>query len=580
MTDPNPSQLSSAIMDFHRARNQAVLKEMLARFTGKSTELLSYEEVRQKLKAQESSHRGLRDIPLDSIVGSVGRYTDFTRDFLPRQESSADRWARIKVAATDLAGLPPIEVYKIGEAYFVKDGNHRVSVARQLGATHIQAYVTELRTRVPFTPDIQPDDLIVKAEYAAFLEHTRLNDLRPEADLSVTIPGQYQILEEHISVHRYFMGIEQQREIPYEESAMDWYDWVYLPVARMIRERGILHYFPNRTETDLYLWIAEHRAALEADLGWEIRSEYVIQNLVDRFGESGESLVSRLGGKFLEILPRRSQENGSHASQWRKASIEAHPDDRMFQDILVPVNGQENGWFALEQAFTIARREGARLHGLHVVGMNDPTDSPEVLSVQAEYNRRCAEAGIQGELIIESGEISARICARANWTDLVVTNLAFPPSPQPLARLDSGFYELIQRCPRPLMAVPQATSPMGQALLAYDGSPKAEEALFVATYLAGHWQIPLTVVTVFENGHIPQETLLRAAVYLEKHHVTAETIAEHGPAAEKILQIAKEKDTDLLIMGGYGYGSVLEVVLGSVVDRVLRECHRPMLICH
>lgn len=579
MTDPNPAQLSSAIMDFHYARNRAVLKDMLARFTGKSIELLSYEEVRQKLRAQESSHRGLRDIPLASIVGSVGRYTDFTRDFLPRQESSADRWARIKVAASDLAGLPPIEVYKIGEAYFVRDGNHRVSVARQLGATHIQAYVTELRTRVTLTPDVQPDELIVKAEYAAFLENTRLNDLRPEADLSVTIPGQYQILEEHISVHRHFMGIEQQREIPYEESATDWYDWVYLPVARLIRERGILYYFPNRTETDLYLWIAEHKAALESDLGWEIRSEYVIEDLVERFGESGESLFSRLGGKFLEILPRRSQESSSQARQWRKASIETHPEDRLFQDILVPVNGQENGWFALEQAFTIARRESARLHGLHVVGPDEATDSPEVLAVQVEYNRRCAEAGVSGELIIESGEISSRICARANWTDLVVTNLAFPPSPQPLARLDSGFYDMIQHCPRPLMAVPQMTSPMQHALLAYDGSPKAEEALFVATYLAGHWQIPLTVVTVFENGHIPEETLLRAAVYLEEHQVAADTIPERGPAADRILQIAKEKDTDLLIMGGYSYGSVLEVVLGSVVDRVLRECHKPMLIC-
>jgi len=174
----------------------------MARLTGRSADLLSYEEVRQKLKVKGMGKWGLEDIPLDAIVGSVGRYTDFTRSFLPRQDSDEERWARVKVAVTDLGGLPPIEVYQIGQAYLVRDGNHRVSVARQVAATHIQAYVTEVRTKVPLLPDTQPDDLILKAEYTDFLERTRLDELRPEADLSVTVPGQYQALEEHIEVHR------------------------------------------------------------------------------------------------------------------------------------------------------------------------------------------------------------------------------------------------------------------------------------------------------------------------------------------------------------------------------------------
>jgi len=103
-------------------------------------------------------------------------------------------------------GLPPIEVYQIGEVYFVQDGNHRVSVAYQLGARYIQAYVTEVQTRVPLTPDVQPVDLILMAEYADFLEGTRLDELRPGADLRTSIPGQYQALSEHIDVHRYYMG--------------------------------------------------------------------------------------------------------------------------------------------------------------------------------------------------------------------------------------------------------------------------------------------------------------------------------------------------------------------------------------
>jgi hypothetical protein len=264
---------SAAIDDFHKARSLAALKEILARITGESTQLLSFDEVRQKLKVKGSYDKGLRDIPLDAIVGSVGRYNDFTRDFLPKQDVDETRWARVKVAATGLVGLDPIEVYQIGDVYFVKDGNHRVSVARQLGATHIQAYVTEIRTRVPLTPNVKPDDLILKAEYADFLEKTRLDEYRPQSDLNVTVPGQYPILLEHIDMHRYFMGLDYQRDVSYEEAVTHWYDHVYLPIVQIIRERGILRFFPDRTETDLYLWIAEHRAALEKELGWRINPE-------------------------------------------------------------------------------------------------------------------------------------------------------------------------------------------------------------------------------------------------------------------------------------------------------------------
>ena len=152
-----------AINDFKKARQKAAMQGILARITGKPTELLSYEEVRQQLRAIEGSKTVLRDIPLDAIVGSVGRSKDFTRNFLPLTDSDQDRWARVMAGTASLSGLPPIEVYQIGEVFFVFDGNHRVSVARELEANSIQAYVREVRTRVNITPDIQPDDLITKA---------------------------------------------------------------------------------------------------------------------------------------------------------------------------------------------------------------------------------------------------------------------------------------------------------------------------------------------------------------------------------------------------------------------------------
>jgi nucleotide-binding universal stress UspA family protein len=579
MTELIDRSILLAVRDFHRARRQAALETIMARLTGKSVDLLSYEDVRQKLKAREGGTRRLRDIPLDAIVGSVGRYTDFTRGFLPRQGGTQERWAKVQVAATGLVGLPPIEVYQIGEAYFVLDGNHRVSVARQLGATHIQAYVNEVRARVPLSPDVQPDDLILKAEYADFLERTCLDELRPEADLNVTVPGQYQALEEHIEVHRYFMGLEQEREIPYEEAVGHWYDEVYLPVVQVIRERGILRDFPGRTETDLYLWLSEHRVALKEELGWEIRPEAAAADLAAQLSPRPQRVVARVGEKILDAVTPDGLKAGPAPGQWREEELEACEYDRLFADILVPVSGEELSWQALKQALEVARREEARLYGLHVVPSEAQRESAEAQAVQAEFNRRCQAAGIPGELAVVVGGMARKICERARWMDLVIVHLAHPPASQPVVKLSSGFRTLIRRCARPVLAVPGASSHLNRVLLAYDGSPKADEALFIATYLSCRWGITLVVVTVIETGRTTSETLERAQRYLETHGVEATFVKEGGPVAEAILKTAEERDSDLIIMGGYGFSPVLEVVLGSAVDQVLRTSGQPMLIC-
>ena len=158
--------------DFFRVRRQADLGQLLARLTGKSVDLLEFEEVRQRLRAENLPKRVLKEIPVAAIVGSVGRPQDFTRDFKPRADSDVMRWTRVKAGALGQQGLPPIEVYQVGEAYFVRDGHHRVSVARQLGFDQIEAYVTEVRTKVPVTPDMDLDDVARQARYVEFLERT------------------------------------------------------------------------------------------------------------------------------------------------------------------------------------------------------------------------------------------------------------------------------------------------------------------------------------------------------------------------------------------------------------------------
>lgn len=583
MQDQNSVIKLTAVQDFRRARRQAALEDIMGRLTGKSIGLLSYEEVRDKLKAHKAARRGLEEIPIDAIIGSVGRYTDFTRDFLPRQDAAEDRWVRVKVAATGLNELPPIEVYKIGQAYFVLDGNHRVSVARQMGNTHVQAYVTELKTKVPFTPDAGPEDLIIKAEYAEFLERTQLDELRPGCDLSVTIPGKYRLLEEYINVERYFLRRKKKKDVPYTEAAVHWYDTVYLPLIKAIRAGGILREFPDRTETDLYLWLTKHRSEIEEQLGWHINPEAAATDLVARFSNRPERLVSRWGEKILDTLVPDELEPGPPPGEWRRMKRRQesgpHAEDHLFLDLLVPVTGKEIGWKAVEQAILVAQREGARLHGLHMLASQDKRAASAARAIKQEFERRCQAAGVPGELTLAAGSVARRICDRARWVDLVVVNLAYPPAPRLLSRLSSGFSTMIRRCPRPILAVPGGTTPLNSALLAYDGSPKGEEALFVATYLAGIWGIPLVVVTANENGRHAGEILGRARKYLDSSGVQATFIAARGSPGEQVLKIAQAHNSDLIVMGGYGYKPVMEVVLGSAVDQVLRESGRPMLIC-
>jgi nucleotide-binding universal stress UspA family protein len=571
-------QLSSAIQDFYRARQRAAMQAVLSRLTGKSVALLSYNEVLQHLKSTGSSERGVHEIPLAAIVGSVGRYTDFTRDFLPTHDALAERWARIKTVVGDPnSAMPPIEVYQIGEAYFVADGHHRVSVARELGATSIEAYVTEVRTKVPLSPETQPDDLILMAEKAEFLETTGLDRLRPEADLTVSAPGQYATLENHIEVHRYFLEVEQGREVPYEEAVTRWYDDAYMPVVLAIRDQGLLRNFPGRTETDLYLWVVEHRMALQEELGWDIKPEAALGDLAARFGSRPQGLA-RVGRSILNVV---GLTGGPAPGEWRKEKFTARYLDRLFADVLVPLSGEPASWQALEQALVVARREGARLQGLHIIPGEAQKQSQAARAVQAEFVRRCEAASVSGSLALEVGDsVSGRICERAVLADLVVLHLAHPPGSQPLARLSSGFGAVVRRSARPVLAVPGPASALQRVLLAYDRSPKAEEAMFVAAYLAELWKSHLTVVTVLETGHATSDTLAHAREYLEWHEVSADyVLKDGGQIAPTILQMAEERGSELIIIGGYTASPMREVMLGSAVDEVLRRSRWPVLIC-
>jgi len=205
-----------------------------------------------------SVYGGIHSVPVKSIIGSVDRYRDFDRAFLPAQVFTSDRWRAINRAFYRDEALPPVKLYQVGNVYFVLDGHHRVSVAREHGVEFIDAEVIKVRSRVPLTPDVDAHDLEILGEYDAFLEHTQLDKLRPEQNIRFTIAGGYERLLEHIAVHRYYMGIDEQRDVDEAEAVTHWYDSVYLPIVEVICEHNILADFPERTESDLYLWLMDH----------------------------------------------------------------------------------------------------------------------------------------------------------------------------------------------------------------------------------------------------------------------------------------------------------------------------------
>lgn len=265
-SDSNTTR-AQAERDFQRARNQSFWTDIWARLSGQSMELLSFEEVKQKLRLQDDHYLGLQEIPLDNIVGSVGRYKDFNRKFLPKRSINKDRWKAVDALTIGVQGIPPIEVYKVGDAYFVIDGNHRVSVARAAGMPTIEAYVTEYRTDVPFERETVAGDLFIKQGYAEFLRQTKLKLLRPDSEVILTEPGRYPQILNHMEVHHYYMGLECQCPVTWEEAVASWYDHVYLPMVEKIREYKILDDFPKRTEADLYVWLVKHQGIMQENYG-------------------------------------------------------------------------------------------------------------------------------------------------------------------------------------------------------------------------------------------------------------------------------------------------------------------------
>ena len=316
-----------AAHDFERAHRKAFISQLISTLKREPNWLLSFEEVKEKLPLTGQHYRGIQQVAISDIVGSVDRYHDFNRAFMPTQTHTRPRWESVDIAALSDVILPPVQLYKVDNVYFVKDGNHRVSVAKEKGMDYIDAEVIEMPTTVHLSPTTDPRDLIKLGEYARFLEQTKLDQLRPGRRIDFSTLGRYDVLIEHISAHRWYMGIDQDRPVSWEEAVLDWYDNVYLPVAHTIRDNDILRGFPGHTEGDLYLWIMDHRWYLREDTGVDVGVQTAALSYDEKYA-SWSRKVARSLRRLQEATTRPLVLSGQAIARAIRASAHAVADGR------------------------------------------------------------------------------------------------------------------------------------------------------------------------------------------------------------------------------------------------------------
>ncbi len=243
--------------EFDDAKRVAQIQDLVRRLRGLPIDLLPFEQVRESLRLRHTVDNGIMEVPLDLIVGTLGREREFNRFFFPREESLRDRWDEVRDLAVGLYGFNAVQLYKVGDAYFVVDGHHRVSVARTLKVPAIEARVKEFVSPVPLGPEDELGEIVLRRGFADFVDATCL---APEeaAEFEVTEPNGYDRLLEHLSVHRYYMGLDQKRDISCHEALESWRTLVYRPMVDIIRKSGVMENFPGYSVTDLYLFAMDH----------------------------------------------------------------------------------------------------------------------------------------------------------------------------------------------------------------------------------------------------------------------------------------------------------------------------------
>ncbi|NCB03705.1 MAG: transcriptional regulator [Spirochaetia bacterium] len=293
--------------DFTRARSKARMQSLLSALRWKNTTLLSFYEVTKLVKPRLETYRGVMPIKIDNIIGSEGRYHDFTLAFYPRKEMLRSRWQSVDEAHRKDIILPPISVYKLSDYYFVRDGNHRVSVAKTQGVEFIDAEVVELDSQIHLEPGMTKRELtkvVVEYERERVIEEYHLDKIIDMEIVKFSAPGMYAELINHILVHKYYLNQNKTEEISFEDAAVSWFREVFLPIFRQIKEDRLLQTFPGKTYGDLYMWIVRKWD----DLKRTNKKEASIRHATTQVLESEHiSLFVRIKQKIVKYFTEHSR---------------------------------------------------------------------------------------------------------------------------------------------------------------------------------------------------------------------------------------------------------------------------------
>ena len=279
--------------DFNRAKTKAIVNEIQHFLKPDEAKLISFYDLKELLHPDNETYVGMKTVPVASIVGSEGRYNDFDNMFFPKRSHLKNRWESIDRAHLQNIILPPISLYEIGGLYFVRDGNHRVSVARARGIEFIDAEVISLRTEIRLKPGYTMKYLlkqIIQYEKRVFYSETAFGDITDDWSLDFTTAGQYDVIYNHILTHKYYKNLNNIEEISLTDSIMSWYNTVYMPVVDTIYRHRLMKAFRHRTVSDLYVWLLKYWEDFKAKYGEDTPLDSVAEN----FGETGDSFFAKI----------------------------------------------------------------------------------------------------------------------------------------------------------------------------------------------------------------------------------------------------------------------------------------------
>jgi hypothetical protein len=279
---------------FPRARRREAYRRLLRVLRRRPSEpLLELDEVGRRLRVFEQTYLGVRPVPVERVVGTVSRSSDFDRTFLPTRRDTEPRWRRVEELYAE-GSFPPIQVYEVDGRYFLVDGHHRVAIARQRGVEYIDAEVTRLRTRFPLPEHADVGRIIMAEQERVFLEESGLERARPAAVIAFTRPQGYVELLEQIKIHGFHLMRERGEVLSVDQIAGDWYDRVYVPGVELIRGEALRELFPGSTDADVYLWVAQHRRELYPESSGAIGFDDVVRQTRAEAARSAAAPARRL----------------------------------------------------------------------------------------------------------------------------------------------------------------------------------------------------------------------------------------------------------------------------------------------